>query len=83
MTDVKIYKKYSFVEYLGSSIAAGDLSVEALSNIDKIFGISEDNDHLIEFSPNDNYNELQLLEKSKRYLILANSDNPEFILYSY
>jgi hypothetical protein len=83
MVNVTIYKKHSFIEYLGPTVSISSLSGLALSNIDKILGISEDNDHLIVFSPNNNYNELTLFETNKKYLIIANSDYPKFVLYSY
>jgi len=83
MTDVKIFKKHSFIEYLGNTILLKNLQSEALSNLEKIFGISDDNDHLIEFSVNGKYNSLTSFEKNKKYLIIANSDAPNFVLYSY
>jgi hypothetical protein len=83
MVNVTIYKKHSFIEYLGPTVSISSLSTLVLSNIDKILGISEDNDHLIVFSPNGNYNELTSFETNKKYLIIANSDYPKFVLYSY
>jgi len=83
MIDVTIYKKYSFIEHLVPNIAIDALRREVLSNINKVFGISNDNDHLISFSPGSNYNELTELENGKKYLIITNSDTPNLILYSY
>jgi hypothetical protein len=83
MNEVMIFKKYSFIEYIGETILLENLESEALDNLDKIFGIDSDNDHLIEFSPNGKYNSLTSFEASKKYLIVANSNDPYFVLYSY
>ena len=83
MNEVMVFKKYSFIEYLGETILLENLGSEALDNLYKVFGINEDNDHLIEFSPSGKYNSLTSFETNKKYLIVANTDEPYFVLYSY
>jgi len=83
MKNVKISKKYSFIEYTGYNVPISNLTNEALDNLSKVIGISEDNDHLVEFSPNGKFNTLTDFETNKKYLIIGNIDNPNFTLYSY
>jgi hypothetical protein len=81
--NVNIVKKICFVKYLGNTMHIDDLSSSALSNISRIAGTSEDKDHLIQYIPNNIYNELQILENNKTYLIISNSDHPKYTLFSY
>lgn len=64
-------KKISFIEYLGDSVFLDDLSSDTKSNINTIFGLSDDGGSYLSYEPGRLYNTLQFLEPNKNYIIIA------------
>ena len=82
MKRVNINKKYSFLEYRGDNKSIDSLASSILSQIDSIYGVSEDGVLLLEYNSDyPNFNALTTLETYNKYLIVSKQDKPDYILY--
>ena len=79
---ITINKQYQFVRFLGSSnLELSSLSGAIANQIAIIYGISADGSAYLSWS-NAAFSTLQSLETYKTYLVISNSSNPNYTLYS-
>ncbi len=79
---ITINKQYQFIKFLGSSnLSLNSLSGSITNQIAIIYGISADGSSYLSWS-NSAFSSLQNLETYKTYLIVSNSANPNYTLYS-
>lgn len=79
---IVINKQYQFIKYLGSSnLALNSLSSGIANQIAIIYGISADGSSYVSWT-NASFSTLQNLETYSTYLVISNSANPNYTLYS-
>lgn len=79
---ITINKQYQFIKFLGSSnLSLNNLSGSITNQIAIIYGISADGSSYLSWS-NSAFSSLQNLETYKTYLVVSNSANPNYTLYS-
>jgi len=81
-TTLIINKKLQFIKYQGdTNLNLSSLPAEIASQISIIYGISSNGSAYISWS-NSSFNSLNALESQKTYLVISNSNNPNYVLFA-